>query len=350
MIYSASSYEAMLKMGDPQFYLKRQVRNVIVAIVAMVIFSRMDYHLWVKFSIGAYIAAIVTVGLVVTPLGFEVNGARRWINLGPISFQPAEIAKIAVILGTALMITRMKKEEIETPLGMLKVMTPAGIMAVAVFLLTSNASSAFIIGMIAVVMLFVACKNYRFFVLGALAVIIMGALLVYLIHTQSIPAMSFRFSRINAWLNPEADAKGYGFQTLQSLYSIGSGGLWGKGLGQSMQKLGIIPEAQNDMIFSIICEELGFFGAVVVLSMFMFLLWRCLLVAQNAPDIYGSLITVGVLAHISLQVIMNVAVVTNTMPNTGVTLPFISYGGTSVVFLLIEIGMILNISGRIVFE
>jgi cell division protein FtsW len=151
--------------------------------------------------------------------------------------------------------------------------------------------------------------------------------------------------RLQIWLNQEEHAKGY--QTLQGLYAIGSGGLFGKGLGASMQKLGFVPEAQNDMIFSIICEELGLFGAVIVITMFLVLLWRMMLIANNAPDLFGSLLVVGVMGHIAIQVILNIAVVTNTIPNTGISLPFISYGGTSVMFLLIEIGLVLNVAKKI---
>ncbi len=155
--------------------------------------------------------------------------------------------------------------------------------------------------------------------------------------------LGVRGTRILAWLDPEAYASGKGFQTLQALYAIGSGGILGKGLGQSMQKLGFIPEAQNDMIFSIICEELGLFGAISILLMFVLLIWRFMVIANNASDLFGALLVVGVMGHIAIQVILNVAVVTNTIPNTGISLPFISYGGTSVLFLLVEIGIVLSV-------
>jgi cell division protein FtsW len=150
-----------------------------------------------------------------------------------------------------------------------------------------------------------------------------------------------------AWLDPEQYASDEGFQTLQALYAIGSGGIWGKGLGQSMQKLGFLPEAQNDMVFSIICEELGLFGAFCVILLFLMLIWRFMVVANNAPDLFGAMLVVGVMGHFSIQVVLNIAVVTNSIPNTGITLPFISYGGTSILFLLIEIGIVLNVSRNI---
>lgn len=156
--------------------------------------------------------------------------------------------------------------------------------------------------------------------------------------------MGFRSERILAWLDPEAYASGKGFQTLQALYAIGSGGILGKGLGQSMQKLGFLPEAQNDMIFSIICEELGLFGAISIILMFLLLIWRFMVIANNASDLFGALLVVGVMGHIAIQVILNIAVVTNTIPNTGISLPFISYGGSAVLFLMIEVGIVLSVA------
>ena len=160
----------------------------------------------------------------------------------------------------------------------------------------------------------------------------------------------YRLERIEVWLNPEKYADEGGFQVLQSLYSLGSGGLFGKGLGKGIQKLGYVPEAQNDMIFTVICEELGVVGGIAVILMFIFMIWRFMIISNNAPDLYGSLLVVGVMAHISVQTIMNIAVVTNTMPNTGVTLPFMSYGGSSIMCLLVEIGIVLSVSRRIRFE
>ena len=152
------------------------------------------------------------------------------------------------------------------------------------------------------------------------------------------------------WRNPQAFATGSGYQVLQGLYAIGSGGLWGKGLGESIQKMGFLPEAQNDMVFSIICEELGLFGAVSVILIFLFMIYRFMVIANNAPDLFGSMLVVGVMGHIAIQVILNIAVVTNTIPNTGITLPFISYGGTSVLFLMVEMGMVLSVSNQIKLE
>ena len=161
---------------------------------------------------------------------------------------------------------------------------------------------------------------------------------------------AYQLERIEVWKNPEAYPQSGGWQVLQGLYAIGSGGLFGRGLGESIQKLGFIPEAMNDMVFSIICEELGLFGALCVILLFLFMIWRFMVIANNAPDLLGALIVVGVMAHIAVQVILNVAVVTNSIPNTGISLPFISYGGTSVLFLMAEMGMALGVSNRITME
>ena len=193
-----------------------------------------------------------------------------------------------------------------------------------------------------------ASPDYKKFIIMGAAGIAGAALIVFIIvNIANADGLNYRGERILAWLNPEAFISDTGYQTLQALYAIGSGGIWGKGLGQSMQKLGFIPEAQNDMIFSIICEELGLFGAVAIIMMFLMLIWRLMVIANNAPDLFGALLVVGVMGHMAIQVILNIAVVTNTIPNTGISLPFISYGGTAVLFQLAEIGLVLNVAKRI---
>ena len=222
--------------------------------------------------------------------------------------------------------------------------------ALMIWKITQNMSSAIIVVGIAVLMLFVACPDYKRFILLGLATLAGAAVVVFAVVQMAqsqADSVNFRGARILAWLDPEAYASGKGFQTLQALYAIGSGDIFGKGLGQSMQKLGFIPEAQNDMIFSIICEELGLFGAIAIILLFLLLIWRFMIVANNAPDLFGALLVVGVMGHIAIQVILNIAVVTNTIPNTGISLPFISYGGSSVMFLLIEIGLVLSVSHSI---
>ena len=290
----------------------------------------------------------ILILLVLSPLGIEANGARRWLNLG-LSVQPAEVAKLCMILFLASFICKMGKG-IRSPKGFWIVLMMPVPICVMIWQITNNLSSAIIIFGIAFLMLFVASPSYkRFIVLGTVGVAAAAAL-VFVILQMDSSSLDFRGNRILAWLNPEDYASGTGFQTLQALYAIGSGGIFGKGLGQSIQKLGFVPEAQNDMIFSVICEELGLFGAVLLILMFMFVIYRFMVIAGNAPDLMGALLVVGVMAHIGIQVILNVAVVTNTIPNTGVTLPFISYGGTSVLFLMCEMGLVLSVSNQIKLE
>ncbi|MCR4591120.1 MAG: putative lipid II flippase FtsW [Lachnospiraceae bacterium] len=347
MVYSASSYESSLKFNDSAFYLKNQARATGLGFIVMIIISNIDYHFWRVTALPAYFFSLVLVFLVLTPLGVTRNGARRWLDLG-ISVQPAEAAKVGVILLFAAYLCKYGKKLTSTGTGLLICMAAAGVPAAMVLVITSNMSSAIIIFGIAAVMVFVSSPKTLPFILIAAAIFGAGALIVYLVMNGHISeGMSFRMARIKAWLQPEAYASGTGYQTLQALYSIGAGGIFGKGLGQSTQKLGFVPEAQNDMIFSIICEELGLFGAVAVMFMFIILIWRFVIIARNAPDRYGAFLATGVMAHIAIQVILNIAVVTNTIPNTGITLPFISYGGTSVLFLLFEIGLVLSVSRSI---
>ena len=344
MVYSASSYEASTKLDDSTYYLRNQARATILGLFGMALMVKIDYHQWRRMAVPAYLGSIVSILLVSTPLGVTINGARRWIRIGGLSIQPAEIAKLGIIIFLAELIWN-KKKSLNTFAGFVKCMIWALVPTGLVYIVTQNLSSAIILCGIAVVMLFVASPRYWYYILGALFAVGGVFLLVYLISSGILPAnMSFRLARVKAWLNPEAYATGRGFQTLQALYSIGSGGYFGKGLGQSTQKMGYVPEAQNDMIFSIVCEELGLFGAIAVILMFLILIYRFLVIANNAPDLFGALLVVGVMGHISLQVILNIAVVTNVLPNTGVTLPFISYGGTSVLFLMMEIGIALNVS------
>lgn len=345
MVYSTSSYEAGLSQKldyDAAYYLKHQGGSTLVGLAAMVVVARIPYHFWEKFSTLAYIGSAVLIVLVI-PFGYEANGAKRWIRVLGISVQPAEIAKLGMILFLACLICRMGKA-IRTSKGFWTVIGVPVPICLMVWRITSNMSSAIIIFGIAVLMLFVASPEYKRFIKWGLLCVCAAALLVFIIvKLAGYASFGFRAERVLAWLDPEAYATGKGYQVLQSLYAIGSGGLMGKGLGASIQKLGFIPEAQNDMIFSIICEELGLFGAFAIIMLFVLLIWRFMIIANNASDLFGALLVVGVMGHIAIQVILNIAVVTNTIPNTGISLPFISYGGTSVLFLLIEIGLVLSV-------
>lgn len=344
MLYSTSSYEASMHYdGDATYYLKKQLGAMILGFIAMMVVANIPYHFWERFAVLGYGVSFALVLLVLTPFGIEANGAKRWINVFGISLQPAEVAKLAMILFLASLVCKMGRSICSAKGFVIMLAAPLPVCA-EVYLVTKNLSSAIIIFGIAVLMVFVSSPDYKKFILIGLAGIAVCALAVFLIvNAADSDSLSFRGGRILAWLDPEAYADGKGFQTLQALYAIGSGGIWGKGLGQSMQKLGFLPEAQNDMIFSIICEELGLFGATAVILLFLLLIWRFMVIANNAPDLFGAMLVVGVMGHIAIQVILNIAVVTNTIPNTGISLPFISYGGSSVLFLLIEMGIVLSV-------
>ena len=343
MLYSTSAYDANLTYNDSTYLFRKQIFSTLAGLVVLFIVSHLPYHIWERFAVIGYGVSVALV-LLIIPFGIEANGAKRWLRVFGISLQPAEVAKLAMSLFLAYLICKMGRN-IRTMKGFLVVLGAAAPISGLIYVITRNLSSAIIIMGIAVVMLFVACPDYkRFIILGLIGIAgVAGIVFLIVKMSESGSVGSFRGERILAWLDPEAYASGKGFQTLQALYAIGSGGILGKGLGQSMQKLGFLPEAQNDMIFSIICEELGLFGAIAVLMMFILLIWRCMIIANNAPDLFGALLVVGVMGHIAIQVILNVAVVTNTIPNTGISLPFISYGGSSVMFLLAEIGIVFSV-------
>ena len=346
MIYSTSSYESYIMFGDATYYVRRQLFATIAGIALMFFVAMVPYHFWERLAGVAYIVSVALIFMII-PFGYEANGAKRWIRIMGISMQPAEVAKIGIIIFLAYLITKYGKR-IASPGGVLMIFAYAGVIAALLWGVTSNLSSAIIVGGIAVIMLFVATPGYKKYIFAAvIAMALIGLLLLLIVsNTSGVEAgeLGYRGSRILAWLDPEAYASGKGFQTLQALYAIGSGGLFGKGLGESIQKLGFLPEAQNDMIFSIICEELGLVGGLAVILLFMLLIWRLKFIADEAPDLFGALLVIGVMGHVSLQVIFNIAVVTNTIPNTGISLPFISYGGSASFFLLAEIGLCLSVA------
>ncbi len=347
MIYSASSYEAGIEYNDSGFYLKKQAQSTMIGFVGLFVMIKFPYKELQRFDVIAIVVSAVLIMLVKTPIGITRNGASRWINLGFTTLQPAEVAKIGVIVYLASIIQRLEslgKNIIRTPKGLAIVLAPPTVIAGLIYGLTNNLSSAVIVMGIAVAMLFVAVPDYKWFVIiGASGAAAVTALVLYVSGADTSSA-TFRLARVKAWLDPESFSTDKAFQTLQALYAIGSGGIWGKGLGQSMQKRNFLPEAQNDMIFSILCEELGLFGAFTIILLFIVLIWSCMVIANKTMDRFGALLVVGVMAHYAIQVILNIAVVTNTIPNTGITLPFISYGGTSSLFLLMEIGIVLNVS------
>lgn len=346
MIYSTSYYSAVTQKGDASYYLKRQGVMVIVGIVGMLLISRYDYRVLLKKfgnaqarwpSILLGISILLQIYVLVN--GVEYNGAKRWISLGPLgTFQPSDFAKLSIIIYVAYMI-HVHPRLLDNFKGFMRialfVVIDIGLVGI------ENMSTAIIMTLILGGMCFIASKNKRYFlVLILIAAVVLFAVLNF--------GEGFRMARVEAWRNVETDENAY--QILQGLYAIASGGIFGKGLGQSTQKLGYVPEAQNDMIFSIICEELGVFGACCIVLLFIMMLWRIFQIAVNSKELFGGMICVGVLIHIAAQVLLNIAVVTNTLPSTGVALPFISYGGTSVAMLLMEVGVVLSVSNRVTSE
>ena len=343
ILYSTSSYMAELNYGDDMYYFKKQAAISFGCIIIALGISQIDYHILTKFTGVLYGMAAILMMLVKTPLGRTANGARRWLNLGPLSFQPSEIAKIAVIVCLSYMIVNMGRK-IKTLKAFMILAGSGSALAFLAYAFTDNLSTAIIIFCITMGLIFIAHPKVKPFLIAAGVGVALIIIFVMILSSSLETSSSFRLRRILVWLRPEDFASGDGYQTIQALYAIGSGGFLGRGLGNSIQKLGSVPEAQNDMIFSIVCEELGLVGAGTIIVLFLILIWRFFVIATHAPDLFGALIAVGAMAHMMIQVILNIAVVTNSIPNTGITLPFISYGGTSVVFLLLEMGLVLSIS------
>lgn len=349
MIFSASSYAAQVRLHKaPYYYMLRQGIVAGIGIIAMFMVSLCDYHKILNHR-RPILAFAYLLNIVVLFVGKSFNGQKRWLGWKSFTFQPSEFAKLALIIFLAYTITNMGKE-INSIKGFLKIGLDTGVLIFCIAL--SNLSAGIIMCGIIYGMTFIATSLYVLHA-GVLVVFIALLNITPVIITKLSNASiinNYRFQRILVWVNPQKYSLEGGFQILQGLYAIGSGGLMGKGLGESIQKLGYIPEAQNDMIFTIICEELGLFGGVCMVMVFLFLIYRLIVVASSAPDLYGSLLVIGVMVHIAIQLLLNIAVVTGVVPNTGITLPFISYGGTSVLFLMIEMGLVLSVSRSIRLE
>lgn len=336
MIFSASYYTTMsseIYDYDMFYYLKRQGLWAVLGTIGMVIAMNIPYQFWKRMAPLAYILSNLIL-LALPFVGSEKKGQVRWIEIGPIQFQPSEFTKLAVILFLSVYIINHRKD-LANLMGFIKACVVLGI-PVGLIALT-NFSTALLLLLVGLTMLFIASPKIWYFIAGGLALIPIGAILI-------IPEkFRYRLERITTWLDPWSDPTDSGFQTIQSLYAVASGGLFGVGLGQSRQK-SFIPEAHNDIIFAIICEELGLIGAALVVVLFAVLVWRGIRIAINARDNFGMLVATGISATIAFQSLINIGVVTNTIPNTGQPLPFISYGGTSLVFTMGMMGILLNIS------
>jgi cell division protein FtsW len=336
MMFSASYAYAYYYNHDALFYIKRQALFAVFGVVAMVIMANIDYHKLHKFALP--LIGITYFLLVVVLFMPPINDCKRWIDLGFTTFQPSEIAKFAIVLLFAHFISIFNKKMKNFKFGVLPFLLVIGSLA-TLMVLEPHLSGTIIICCIGLTLMLVGGTSLKWFAGGG--VIAGGALTFIVLFT---PFISYAQSRLIYWLDPFKDARGKGWQTIQSLYAIGSGGLMGLGLGNSRQKFLYISEPQNDFVFSIICEELGFIGATIVIVLFALLVWRGYVIAMRAPDKFGCLLAVGLTTQVGLQAALNIAVVTNSIPNTGISLPFFSAGGTSLMMLLFQMGIVLSVS------
>ena len=336
MVLSASSPTALSESGNSYKYFVRQLIFGVLGIVFMCIISKIDYRFYQKFYKHAWWISLILLVLVLL-VGREVNNAKRWIYVtDSLSVQPSEIVKFLMIIFYAGILVKNKDQLSLYGKGFLKHVCLLAPIIATLLLEPHFSASIVIIGICSVMMIMAGCKFWHFLVTGV-TVGIPGIIGLILIEP-------YRLTRVITFLDPWKDATGTGWQVIQSLYAIGSGGIFGAGLGESKQKYLYIPEPHNDFIFSVLAEELGFIGCAIVIILFGIFIWRGILIAMRAPDMFGSLVAIGITALVAIQVIINIAVVTSSMPATGIPLPFFSYGGTALFILLCEIGVLLNIS------
>ena len=339
LLSASHAYSFYKNDGDSYHYIKRQLIFALMGIAAMVAVSFVDYHILHRFAIPLM---VVSWGmLVVVRMMPPIANVHRWIVLGPVRFQPSEVAKFALVLLFAHLISINHKRMKSFTRGYLPFVAVLGFTCALVVIEPHLSGTILLLG-IGLVMMFVGGTRVLYL---ALSVLLGGGLASYVIFV-----MGYEIERVEVWLDPfavytsSAAGKDLAWQTVQSLYAIGSGGLLGQGLGNSRQKHLFLPEPQNDFIFSIVCEEMGFIGALLIILLFILLIWRGFSIGIKAPDKFGSMLAIGLTAQVGLQVLFNLAVITNALPNTGISLPFFSYGGTSLLMLLAQIGVILSIS------
>ena len=337
MLFSASYAYSYEYYGNSYKFITRQSMFAVLGVAAMLIISKIDYHFWRKFAWIVYGISIAMLAVVkALPPMIKGMDVKRWIVIGPINFQPSEVAKFAVILlFSSLIAANYKQMKNIKFIALLVLLLVAPCVLV---IIEPHLSATVLIFAIGVVLLIVGGLQKRY-IFGGIA--LGGVLGVGAIATGVI---GYGSDRVKYWLDPWADAKGLGFQTIQSLLAIGSGGILGRGIGQSRQKYLWVPEPHNDFIFAIVCEELGLIGALVIILLFCLLVWRGFSIAMRAKDKFGSLLAIGLTFQVGLQAMLNIWVVTNTIPNTGISLPFFSYGGTSLLILLAEMGIVLSVS------
>jgi len=336
MVFSSSYYFSVKQAGNAFEKLIPQLEYMVLSIAVLIVTMNFDYRKWGKLSPLILMVSIGLLILVLIPgVGQNRNGAQRWLGVGTKTIQPSEIAKIAIIMFLSFSLSKRKEVLQSFFKGLVPYLLLVGFVA-ALVLKEPHLSGTLIIVITSCIVLFCAGAKISHFVLMATPAVVgvVGAILV----------APYRFERVKAWLNPFKYSSDEGWQTVQSLLAIGSGGLFGRGLGQSMQKYLYIPEPYNDYIFAVLAEELGYVGSLFVMLLFLVFIWRGIKVAMNAPDMFGSLMATGITALIGLQFLFNVAVVTNSIPSTGISLPFFSYGGSSLIFLMFGVGILLNIS------
>lgn len=336
MVFSASWPEAMVKYDNGYHFLRKQLIAAFLGFMTLVFFMNFNYKNYNKLAFPIYIIAIILGLLVFSPLGVEIKGARRWLDIGFMMFMPSDVIKIASIIFFAKFLTN-KQESISTLYqGTIPALIYIGLSCGIIII--EDLGTAVTLGGTMFAMFFVGGLNIaHLFPLVAGA----GGLLWYAIKS---PSNSYRMRRITAFIDPFADKLDTGWQVVQSLYAIGSGGLFGLGLGKSRQKFFYISESYNDFIFSIIGEELGFLGGMIVILLFMLVIWRGIIIALKTEDLFGCFLATGITALIAVQSLIHIAVVTSSIPTTGITLPFVSYGGTSLIIYMAAVGILLNIS------
>ena len=337
MLFSASYAYSLEYYSNSYKFIIRQALLGAVGVGVIFALSRIDYHVWSKIARIIYYASMVMlIVLLIIPPMVKGMDVKRWLVLGPINFQPSEIAKFAIILLLSTLIAGNYKnvKKFSFIAFLLAILGVTCVLIIA----EPHISATVLVFCIGVVLLIVGGLPKKYIIIGALAGIF-GVVMIILTG-----AISYGSDRVKYWLDPWADPTGKGFQTIQSLLAIGSGGILGRGIGQSRQKYLWVPEPHNDFIFSIVCEELGLIGALVIIILFCLLMWRGFTIAMHAPDKFGSLLALGLTFQVGLQAMLNIWVVTNTIPNTGIGLPFFSYGGTSLIILLAEMGIVLSVS------
>ncbi|MFI3210624.1 MAG: stage V sporulation protein E [Peptostreptococcaceae bacterium] len=338
MVFSASYVQSAFKHDDSYYFLKRNTIYAIIGFISMITISNIDYRFWKDNATKIGISSTILLILVLTPLGIKANGARRWLGVGSFTIQPAEIAKFATIVITAKLIEKKYSDIKSIKKGVIPLLI-VPILFFSIIMLQPNMSTAGTIILVTFVMIFVAGMNIK---------VVIGLLITGIVAFLGLALTSpYRLKRVLSFLDPFQDPLGSGYQVIQGLYALGSGGLFGMGLGKSQQKWFYIPEPQNDFIFAIIGEELGLVGCSVVILLFILLVYRCVIIALKCPDIFTCMMVIGIGAQIGIQAALNIAVATSSMPVTGVALPFISYGGTSLIIFMSAIGIVLNISKHV---